>query len=152
MFARSITETPARGNTFLNPDMMKQAEVEKIIALIKSEVVPAIGCTEPIAVALAVSKAKELLPEPPVRSEVLLSANILKNSYGVGIPGTGMIGLPIAVALGMVIGKPEYGLEVLKDLNPEGLEKAKAIVSADNISIKLKKDVPDKLYIEAYCY
>ena len=71
---------------------------EKIIALVKSEVVPAVGCTEPIAVALCVSKAVELLGAVPERVDVLLSANILKNAMGVGIPGTGMIGLPKAIA------------------------------------------------------
>ena len=79
---------------------MKKTERDFIIRLIKREVVPAIGCTEPIAVALCVSKAARLLGKEPEKIKVLLSANILKNAMGVGIPGTGMIGLPIAVALG----------------------------------------------------
>jgi len=95
---------------------MDREEIEQILELIKREVVPAIGCTEPVSVALAVTVAKEALAEVPVRAEVWLSANILKNSMGVGIPGTGMIGLPIAIALGVVSGKSEYGLEVLKTL------------------------------------
>ena len=131
---------------------MKREEIDTILALIKREVVPAIGCTEPVAVALAVSVAKEALPEKAEYAEVFLSANILKNSMGVGIPGTGMIGLPIAIALGMVIGKPEYGLEVLKDLDPVSLEEAKRIVREKKVSVQLKNNVPDKLYIEAYCY
>ena len=63
----------------------------------KSEVVPAIGCAEPVAVVLAVSKAREVLGEKVARTELCLSSNIIKNSMRVGIPGTGMIGLPIAV-------------------------------------------------------
>ena len=89
---------------------MTESERRQIIELIKKEVIPAIGCTEPIAVALCVAKAAETLGAKPEKIEVLLSANILKNAMGVGIPGTGMVGLPIAVALGALIGrspKPE---------------------------------------------
>lgn len=80
------------------------------------EIIPAIGCTEPIAVSLCVAKSVEILGVLPEKIDVYLSANILKNAMGVGIPGTGMIGLPIAVALGALIGKSAYGLEVLRDL------------------------------------
>ncbi len=131
---------------------MERAEIDAVLTLIKREVVPAIGCTEPVAVALAVSKAKEVLSEKAVRADLFLSRNILKNSMGVGIPGTGMIGLPIAIALGMVIGKSEYGLEVLKDLSPETLAEAKKIVEEKRTSVQMKEDAPDKLYIEARCY
>lgn len=122
---------------------------EKIIALVKSEVVPAVGCTEPIAVALCVSKAVELLGAVPERVDVLLSANILKNAMGVGIPGTGMIGLPIAIALGALIGKPEYELEVLKDVNDEAVAKGRAFIDEGRIRIGLKRDIEEKLYIES---
>ena len=122
---------------------------DKIIALVKSEVVPAVGCTEPIAVALCVCKAVELLGSVPERIDVLLSANILKNAMGVGIPGTGMIGLPIAVALGALIGKSEYELEVLKDVDDEAVAKGKAFIDEGRIRIGLKKGIEEKLYIEA---
>jgi L-cysteine desulfidase len=131
---------------------MKREDIDAILALIKKEVVPAIGCTEPVAVALAVSRAKEALGEKPLRSELFLSRNILKNSMGVGIPGTGMIGLPIAIALGMVVGKSEYGLEVLKDMNARALAEARQIVEEKRTFVELKEDAPDKLYIEARCY
>ena len=91
--------------------MITETERKRIIDLIHQEVVPAIGCTEPIAVALCVAKATETLGTNPEKINVLLSANILKNAMGVGIPGTGMIGLPIAIALGALIGKSEYQLE-----------------------------------------
>lgn len=130
---------------------MFSKETEKILALIKREVIPAIGCTEPIAVALAVAKATEVLGEIPSSIAVFLSANVLKNAMGVGIPGTGMVGVPIAIALGAIIGKSEYGLEVLKDLTPESLEVAKQMVAKQCISVRLKNEAPDKLYIEAYC-
>ena len=124
---------------------------EQIIALIKREVVPAIGCTEPIAVALCVAKATETLGCHPENIKVFLSANILKNAMGVGIPGTDMIGLPIAVALGALIGKSEYQLEVLKDSNPEAVEAGKKMIESQCIDIALKENIEEKLYIEAVC-
>ena len=94
----------------MEPRMIDQKERARIIALIRREVVPAIGCTEPIAVALCVARAAETLGCRPETIAVRLSANILKNAMGVGIPGPGMIGLPIAVALGALIGRSEYQL------------------------------------------
>ena len=121
---------------------------ERILALIHKEVVPAIGCTEPMAVALCTAKAVEQLGCKPEKIEALLSANILKNAMGVGIPGTGMTGLPIAIALGALIGKSEYQLEVLRDLTSEALEEGKRFISEDRIGIQLKKGISEKLYIE----
>ena len=120
----------------------------QIIALVKKEVVPAIGCTEPVCVALCTARATERLGCKPEKIRVLLSANILKNAMGVGIPGTGMIGLPIAVALGALIGKSEYGLEVLKDLTPEALCEGKRFIAENRISICLKEHITEKLYAE----
>lgn len=127
---------------------MTPSERTSIIELIKREVIPAIGCTEPIAVALCVAKATEILGCKPHRIEAYLSANILKNAMGVGIPGTGMIGLPIAIALGALIGKSEYGLEVLKECTPDAVEAGKRMIADEAISIKLKEDITEKLYIE----
>ena len=129
--------------------MITAEERDAIIALIKRQVVPAIGCTEPIAVALCVAKAVELLGTVPERVDVRLSANILKNAMGVGIPGTGMIGLPIAIALGALIGRPEKQLEVLCDCNREAVERGKQFIAEDRIHVTLEKDDPDKLYINA---
>lgn len=121
---------------------------QSIISLIKREVVPAIGCTEPAAVSLAVAKATETLGELPAHISVGLSGNMLKNAMGVGIPGTGMIGLPIAIALGALIGKSEYGLEVLKDVNPEWVERGKDYISEGRIEIHLVKETPSNLHID----
>lgn len=131
--------------------MINDAERQQIIALVKREVVPAIGCTEPIAVALCVAKAAETLGVKPEKISVWLSANILKNAMGVGIPGTGMIGLPIAIALGALIGKSEYQLEVLKDSVPEAVEAGKRFIDEKRISIALKPNIDEKLYIEVCC-
>ncbi len=130
---------------------MSPAERKQIIELINSEVIPAIGCTEPIAVALCVAKATETLGCVPQKIEVLLSANVLKNAMGVGIPGTGMIGLPIAVALGALIGKSDYQLEVLKECTPQAVDAGKRLIDAKCISISLKENIEEKLYIEVKC-
>ena len=130
---------------------MNTQERNEIIALVKREVIPAIGCTEPIAVALCVAKATEVLGCRPEKIEAKLSANMLKNAMGVGIPGTGMIGLPIAIALGALIGKSEYQLEVLKDCTPEKVEEGKQYIAEKRILVEQKKDTKEKLYIEIIC-
>ena len=131
--------------------MITETERKRIIDLIHQEVVPDIGCTEPIAVALCVAKATETLGTKPEKINVLLSANILKNAMGVGIPGTGMIGLPIAIALGALIGKSEYQLEVLKDSTPDVVEEGKRFIEEKRIHISLKENIEEKLYIEVCC-
>lgn len=130
--------------------MIDKKKREQIIKLINREVVPAIGCTEPIAVALCVAKATEKLGCMPESIDVYLSANMLKNAMGVGIPGTGMVGLPIAVALGALVGKSEYGLEVLKDVTKDAVQKGKDYIAEDRIHVSLKSDAPDKLFIEVH--
>lgn len=130
---------------------MTERESE-IIGLIHKEVKPALGCTEPIAVALAAAKAAELLQgtdrtDADYMINVEVSGNILKNGIGVGIPGTGMIGLRIAAALGAVCGKSCYGLEVLKDLNDVSIARAKELVSAGKVSISVSRN-GHKLYVK----
>ena len=123
-------------------------ERKEIIALMNREIIPAIGCTEPIAVALCVAKATETLGCRPERIEARLSANVLKNAMGVGIPGTGMTGLPIAMALGALIGKSEYELEVLKDADEAAVEEGKKMIDEKRIDVDLKYNITEKLYIE----
>lgn len=127
---------------------MDKEERTRIIKMIHREVVPAMGCTEPAAVSLCVAKATELLGRLPERIDLRLSGNIIKNAMGVGIPGTGMIGLPIAVALGALIGKSEYGLEVLKEVNPEAIERGKQYLAQKRIKINHLQDCPSNLHIE----
>lgn len=135
------------------------AREAEIIELIRKEVKPALGCTEPIAVALAVAKAMEILDERcPMEKgwrmtdgyalKIEVSGNILKNGMGVGIPGTGMVGLHIAAALGAVCGKSSYGLEVLHDLSDSAIEQSKKLVEKEKVTISLA-DTTRKLYIKA---
>ncbi len=121
---------------------------QEIIELVKREVVTAIGCTEPIAVALCTAKAVETLGMTPQRIEARLSANILKNAMGVGIPATGMTGLPIAIALGASVGRSEYGLEVLRDVTPEAVDEAKRFIDEGGVTVALKREECDILHIE----
>ena len=131
----------------------------EIIELIRKEVKPALGCTEPIAVALAVAKAMEVMDERADRSpqwrmhdefciNIEVSGNILKNGMGVGIPGTGMVGLHIAAALGASCGKSAYGLEVLSELDDEAVRRAKTLCAESKINISLA-DTDRKLFIKA---
>lgn len=130
--------------------MIDSNKRERIIALMKREVVPAVGCTEPTAVALCTAVATKLLPEGilPEQIEVRASANIIKNAMGVGIPGTGMIGLPIAVALGALTGDPEDKLEVLRHVNNEAVERGRKYIEEGRIRISLAADAPSILHID----
>lgn len=126
---------------------MCQATDRQIIEILKLETIPALGCTEPVACALACARCKEELGGIPEHIEVFVSGNIYKNGMGVGIPGTGMTVLPIAAALGAVCGKTAYGLEVLKEVSVgNNLAVAKALLENQEVEIHLKEDAPDKLY------
>lgn len=145
---------------------MERSRILEIIELIHKEVKPALGCTEPIAVALAVAKAAEIMRENRIKDadraghicntctaehahiEVYVSGNILKNGMGVGIPGTGMVGLHIAAALGAVCGRSSYGLEVLNDLSEEAIVRAKELVSLGRVKVSVA-DTDKKLYVKA---
>ena len=118
-----------------------------ITDLLRQEVVPAIGCTEPIAVALCVAKAKEELGQEPEDIVVRLSKNIYKNAMAVGIPNTGMTGLPIAIALGATAGHSAYMLEVLRDADEAAVAYAKGYMERTTIRIEVAEDAPDILYI-----
>lgn len=120
---------------------------QELLQLLRCEVIPAIGCTEPIAVALCTARAKELLDAEPDKITVYLSKNVYKNALAVGIPNTGMTGLPIAIALGATVGKSEYMLEVLRDATPEAVAYAKQYMLRVPATIKVDYDAPSLLYI-----
>lgn len=119
-----------------------------LLEVLIKEIVPAEGCTEPIAVAYAVSLAAEQVEGEITSIQLFLSGNIVKNAMGVGIPGTGQTGLPIAAALGAVIRRSHRKLEILSGLTPEELAKANAMIEQKLLYVELK-DTPEKLYIEA---
>lgn len=128
--------------------MERQTQLD-IIKMLHREVIPATGCTEPVAVALTVAYAAHALGCVPDSIKLELSANVLKNAMGVGIPGTGMIGLTIAIALGAVIAAPEKELKVLDGFSDEQFAEARKLMEGKFIDIGLKEGDVDKLYIEA---
>ncbi|MGL4992369.1 MAG: serine dehydratase subunit alpha family protein [Sarcina sp.] len=118
--------------------------------LLKAEVLPAQGCTEPIAVAYAVSLACEHIKGQPSYINIYLSPNIIKNALGVGIPGTGKLGVNIAAALGAVIKKSEKKLDLLNGFTKDELNRANELL-ADKIIKVSRKNSNDLLYIEVQC-
>lgn len=120
------------------------------IGLLNREVVPALGCTEPIAVSLAVAKAREVLGCEPAQVKVYVSPNIFKNGMGVGIPGTGKVGLYMAAALGAVYGNADEGLALLAGVTADAVQKANQLLEQNRVKLDLNSKV-DKLYVEAVC-
>ena len=127
---------------------MDKQERSIYISLLRREVVPALGCTEPIAVTLAVANAREALGAPVAQVSAMMSANIYKNGMGVGIPGTGKTGLPLAAALGVVTGDPRRGLELLENVTPEDVERAQELIASGGVEVGIAHDV-EKLYVQA---
>lgn len=121
---------------------------EQLIAIVKRDVAPALGCTEPISLALASAIAKSHLDSPVVKIQAKVSPNLMKNGMGVTVPGTGMVGLPIAAAVGVIAGDPQAGLEVLKHIQPADVQQAKQMLDNGQVSVDIANvDVP--LYSEA---
>lgn len=118
--------------------------------LLKQEISPALGCTEPAAIGLAVAKSRETLGLPVEKIILYLSRNMLKNAMGVGIPGTDRVGIETAAALALTAGRSEYLLEVFKDVTKEDIQKAEAFAKEGRIQIEMA-DTEEKLYIRAVC-
>lgn len=126
-------------------------EATMLLDILNDQVKVALGCTEPIAVAYGVAKAKEVLDAPVDKLEIKVDRNVFKNALGVFIPGTDKKGIKIAVALALIAGKSEYGLEVLKDIKKDDLEMALTLSEKDMINISIEKDVKG-LFIEVIAY
>ncbi|WP_461207721.1 L-cysteine desulfidase family protein [Clostridium sp. DL1XJH146] len=121
---------------------------EKYTSILKEELVLALGCTEPIAIALASARCVDVLGERPDEIIVNVSGNIIKNVQGVIIPGTKELrGVELSALLGMIVGKPEKQLEVLQGLTKEQIEEAICLQQSNICSINHAKGKP-KLYIE----
>lgn len=124
------------------------SETENILALLKQEVSPALGCTEPAAVALAGAYAASVLEGTIISANLIVSPNILKNGMGVGIPNTDLLGLDIAFALGILVAKPDKELEVLADLDEEKIASAKKMLEENRITTQMN-ETEEKIWIEA---
>ncbi len=122
---------------------------ENYVRILENELVPALGCTEPIALAYAAAKAVKTLESFPDHLTVLCSGNIIKNVKGVKVPNSGgMKGVEAAAVLGAVGGDPDQALEVLETVGPEDLEKTKRLLAEGFCDCALKEGVAN-LYIEA---
>jgi len=128
--------TPQRA---LWPDFLKA---------VHKEIAPAFGCTEPISLALASAIATKYLGGTPERIDAKVSANLMKNGMGVTVPGTGMVGLSIAAAVGALGGDPDAGLQVLGKLTAESVAAAKQMLQGDRVAVAIADPVP-VLYAEA---
>lgn len=125
---------------------------QRFIQVVREEVKPALGCTEPISLALAAAVAAAHLEGNVERIEAWVSPNLMKNGMGVTVPGTGMVGLPIAAALGALGGDSKAGLEVLKSASAGAIDAAKALLNAGNVAVKLQEPCHDILFARAKVY
>ncbi|EKN3347172.1 L-serine ammonia-lyase, iron-sulfur-dependent, subunit alpha [Yersinia ruckeri] len=123
----------------------------EFIRAVRQEVQPAVGCTEPISLALAAAIAASHLSGPAERIEARVSPNLMKNGMGVTVPGTGMVGLPIAAAVGALAGDAQAGLEVLQLILPEKLAAAKAMLAAGVVQVAIQES-DNILFSEAKLY
>ena len=119
----------------------------EFVKMLKAEVKPAVGCTEPVALALACAKCKELLDEEVKENKMFVSPSIYKNGMCVGIPGTERLGLKIAAAIGIVAGKSEKGLSVLEGTSSENIKKAEELMDEGKLSIT-PADTTEKVFID----
>lgn len=125
---------------------------QRFILAVQEEVKPALGCTEPISLALAAAVAAAELDGAVERIDAWVSPNLMKNGLGVTVPGTGMVGLPIAAALGALGGNSQAGLEVLKDASAQAIHDAKAMLSAGKVSVMLQQPCDEILFSRAKVY
>lgn len=129
--------------------MISRFEIQQLLKLLRRELYASVGCTEPMMVALACAKAREVLGCQPEKVVVRPSGHITKYAMGVGIPNSGgMVGLPAAVALGTLAGNPNAGLDVLKDITPGDCEKAREFIQEHRIVITLARNTFELNYVE----
>ena len=126
---------------------MEKTMYENYLNILKSELIPALGCTEPISIAYAGAKARKLLGKIPESMEVYCSGNIIKNVKSVIVPNSGgERGIETAAVLGVLGGDAENGLEVLEGVTEEEREKAKKLVQADFCKCRLQEEA-ENLYV-----
>ncbi|MGL5647244.1 MAG: serine dehydratase subunit alpha family protein [Clostridium sp.] len=131
---------------------MKESMYKDYLQILKEELVPAMGCTEPIAIALGSAKAREILGEIPTKIEVLCSGNIIKNAKCVTVPNTGnLIGIKASAIIGALAGKAERELEVINEVDNESIKKAKDLIDGDYCTVSLlDTDVQLHLIVKAF--
>jgi L-cysteine desulfidase len=134
-------------NGFILPEKVTDMNHQKLLNILEQELVIALGCTEPVAIALAAATSKKYLPEPLINLQVKVSGNILKNAKAVGIPGMKSTGIEFAAAIGFVAGNPDKKLEVLENITEQDEEAAQRLIQTEMITVSISES-PKKLYIE----
>lgn len=130
-------------------EIMEQRIYDEYVSILKNELIPALGCTEPIAIAYASAKARQVLGKMPERLELWCSGNIIKNVKGVVVPNSGGLhGIDVAGILGVVGGCADKELEVLESITPEAIERTKALLEQNFCSCHLIENV-ENLFIVA---
>jgi L-cysteine desulfidase len=128
---------------------MNTSQSDNYLKILKEELIPAMGCTEPIAIALTAAKAREVLGQLPQRMVVRCSGNIIKNVKGVIVPNSGgQKGVEIAAVLGAVAGKAELGLQVISQVDARDIAQATALCDLGICSCELE-DGEENLFIRA---
>lgn len=132
--------------------MIKDSMYKDYLKILEEELVPAMGCTEPIAIAYASAKAREVLGEMPEKIEVFCSGNIIKNAKCVTVPNTGnLIGIKASAIIGVLAGKADRELEVINEVDEESIKKAKDLVDGDYCQVKvLDTEIQLHLIIKAF--
>ena len=131
---------------------LDKIKYDHYVMILKDELVPALGCTEPIAIAYAAAKAREVLGEMPDHMEMCCSGNIIKNVKGVTVPNSGGLrGIHVAAVLGVVGGDPARELEVLEDVTGEDIKKTRELAAQGFCRCTLQEGV-ENLYIVARLY
>ena len=126
---------------------MDQRIADAYSRILKKELVAAMGCTEPIAIAYAAAKCRQILGTMPTSCKVSCSGNIVKNVMGVTVPNSGgMKGIDVAATLGILGGDPERDLEVLESVTPVHIAEAKGLLERGFCSCALVQNV-ENLYI-----
>ena len=132
--------------------MEQQVMWQQLIKLVKHEVLPALGCTEPISLALAAATATQYIDKKEISHiDAYVSPNLMKNGMGVTVPGTGMVGLAIAAAIGAIGGDAEAGLEVLKNITQQQIEQAKTMLNEHKVNVQIANN-NTAIYSEANIY
>ena len=127
---------------------MERKLYDNCLAILNSELMVALGCTEPIAIAYAAARAREVLGTEPTKCVVRCSGNIVKNVMGVTVPNSGgMRGIDVAAILGILGGDASRELQVLESVQPEHIERTKALLKTDFCNCRLVEDV-ENLYVE----
>jgi len=128
---------------------MDKIQYDNYLKILKGELIPAMGCTEPIAIAFTAAKAREVLGQMPERMVIRCSGNIIKNVKGVVVPNSGGLkGVEVAAILGAVAGRADLELQVISQVNQSDIDQAKMFYGQGICDCELEEG-EENLFIRA---